>query len=471
MKILIRKKYWEYLLIAVGFLFDVMLAMICGNFSVGKAVYIIFNVMILGAVSYKVSNQKLFEIIVIMALVFFYGLEVVLHYMHCYVDIDYKYLIIIPLFLLFIKSQRMKRAHENRLASVILLGVLLVNCEVALLSSNINFGLWIKSIGLYLVFLLTLESCARNEFDIEFLYKLVFYISILITVVQAVVGFNNDTRNAFFGVFGLGAYGLFLMAFPINEYSKYLYGKQKLSAVIRITLLTLIGYLATENKTGIILLVFNYILLAILSRKVSLKKFVIPVIAIGSIPILFRIVIALYPKFSFFKLSLSFFWSYIMGNSNWGVFKYGRFESLGIVFATFDIPQKIFGLGVGSSTSLNEVFYAEMGKNITQPYLARLFGENHGYALTGLATILLDGGFILLIPFLIFIFRALTTSLKYCLTKSWKQFSENATLLAVLSFFLYEFFYGNCVVEFDSMIMAGVIFGVASRIHSGEKKL
>lgn len=470
MKLVLHKRYINYFTISVLLIVDAIIAACVGKSEFAQSVYCLCNVLILFIVSMKLSYSKVFEFIILFFLIYFYSLEVLLHYLKIYVNINFKYLILVPIILLYLRVFKLRKYSENNLVLSLLYIVLVVNVFVTLLNPYSSFELWAKNISFYIAFLFMYEICARLDLDIKILYKTIYYICILMTIVQFLAGFNNDTRNGLFGVFGLGVYSMFLMFFPIEKYAQWLVGKCSFKEMMIPTVMSLVGYLLTENKTGLILITLNCIFLAIITKKITLKKLLLPVILVGFSPFLFRIVIWLYPKFQFFEFSLKFFFNYLMGNSNWGVYKYGRFESLGIVFQNFNGIEKLFGLGIGNSTPLNTVFYSEMGIHSTIPYLASQYGVNHGYILTGLSTLLLDGGYLLLIPFVILICFTFVKSIAKCIACSSNEFALNASIMAVLSVIMYEFLYSNSVSGFGPMIMIGIVLGFSARIHCKKGK-
>ena len=247
------------------------------------------------------------------------------------------------------------------------------------------------------------------------------------------------------------------MCYPVYNLCLWLKKKTSIWNLLLSLCVAITIFICTENKASIVLLLISMILLTIIDRGISLKKIIMLVIILLTISISYKLLIKFYPFFSYLN-NLDTIYNYFFLNNNW-LYQYSRFESLKIVFKGIEIFDKIFGIGFGASTPLDTTFFNELGRANYIPYYVELYGSNHGFHLTSLSTIILDGGIIFMGIIIMFFIRTLTMNLKKLRSKLIKDKSIYFIKIATIVFSIFYIGYGNVFTNFRTTAIIAFLLG------------
>lgn len=448
----INKKYIEYSFLNLILVADALLLKLF-SFNIGMfCIYLICNCIFMGMYTLKRSSKFGIELTIFTMLTYVFFIEIMIHYFKWNVYIEAIYLALVPLTILFIKSIK-----KNNLELVFFLSIIIINFIVSCVNS-VSILFFIKSSVPYIVFIMIGNIQKSNKYNFKCIYKYIFIICILITTFQTVVGFNRDTRNALFGVFGLNAYSFFILCYPVYTISMWLNHKSNTKNVIISIILSLYIYICIENKMMIVLMFAILAVIPLLSKKVNIKRLAIPIICIIMIPEVYKIFLHFYPKFQYL-ITFDKVFEYFFGNNNW-LYKYGRFESLSIIYDNISNFTKFIGKGIGSSTPIDVVFMQELGRKYYVPYYITVYGANHGYQLSSISTTILDGGYFLLTIVVIILLKKFVTAIKHLKKHDYKNnvlgSIQYAGVIAVTLYYVYS----NIFVSFKTMFIVALILSL-----------
>lgn len=454
MKLIINKNYILFCFIAVVLLIDSAFLLVIKENKIMFSIYIIINLLFMIPILVKQKAEICVIISIFMMLFYTFFIDAYIHYFKQSVMFEAEFLFLIPLIIGMMKI----RNKESKLFALISFVYLVFNLIILITERKVAFINYmyfliniISFIGLYYVF----SNIEITEKFVDLMH-FIFYISFLLTIFQTAVGFNTDTRNGIFSVFGWGAYTFFIMMYFLYNYNGFLNKKITISKFIINTILCLILYICTESKAAIIMLVVNIAMISLIRRGFSFKKIVIIIVAICMIPLVYSLLIKFNPKFAYLN-NIDAIVRYYTGNNNW-LYKYGRFEAIKNVFGNVNTRTKIFGAGIGASTPLYMVFFNELGRTQIFPYYIKIYGYYYGYQHTSASTLLLDGGIVLFSIVIVFILIKLIQSMKQ--TSSNINNSKAFIKFGILIYLLYYFSYANVLKDFRAMAIIGLILGL-----------
>ncbi len=452
------KNIFQYIIMnIILILLAAISALFVGN---GYIIYLLIAGTILFILSMVMKRKLLLDFVFFSMLTYVWIYEIILHYLKIQIHIEIEYLFLIPIFVLFIRDfPKISKCNAYKLIFLLLLIYLMyggISGKTSLLFGLETMLPYIIAVMMYYIVL------AEENYHFKSIYKFIYIICAAATVLQTAVGFNVDQRNGLFGVFGLGAYIPFLMAYPIDTYSKWLMKEKKTKELLFSLIISVVLFFCIESKIAIIIMGLCMILLPVLRQKISVRNMVTFILVFVSLPFLFRAIIEIYPSFGNL-LSLNGIYEYFFGNNNWGVYRYGRFEALTIVYGEQNIFNRIFGNGLGTAIPLNDVFRSEAGFEYYVPYFMKEYGSNQGYHLTGLSQVLLDGGIVFFIIFTVILICYFSKAIKGIHFRNKNIFVTSSVCFSMLFLILYSFIYGNIVSHFRYMALVGGVFALLDK--------
>lgn len=451
----VNKKYlrfigYNFLLVSLG-----LISLVTSLSTESWVAYALFVGGILFCLSLSMRNQQLFEFSIFTLLTYVFILEVVVHYLGHPINIRLRDLSLIPISLLLLRySTKIFKSFSWWACT---LGLFFYTCLGVIIHSTPGIQALESAIP-YIIGIEYFFVIRYSKSDLSFvdLYKFIYIVCFVLTIGQTVVGFNVDQRNGIFGIFGLGAYSAFVILYPIYEYSKWSVNQgTSRSTLISIVISTAI-LIMTESKAQVVLLFIALFIVGLIQRKVNLKPFIGIVLIIFLFYVAVNLLTEMYPRFKS-TMTLNGAEGYIFGNSNWGIYQYGRFEALINVYSNQgNTLLKLIGNGLGSAVPLDIVFLKEVGKVAYQPYFIRQYGLYYGYDLTGLSKLFLDGGVVLPICFLSVYVRTLLVDIKSLRSTEKDVFVKAAVCFCYLISAFYLFTYADGINDRD-MAFAAII--------------
>ena len=126
--------------------------------------------------------------------------------------------------------------------------------------------------------------------------------------------------------------------------------------------------------------------------------------------------------------------------------------------------EKITGTGLGSSTPQARRFYLEANREPYIPYYIALYGYNHGFHLTGISTLILDGGWILLIIVIITILNFLRKTIIQLRSKNEGDFYSASIKFNAMIVCLFYLIYSNIFNTYKMLVIVAFILGIKSNM-------
>lgn len=456
----VNKKYLRFigynlLLVSLG-----LISLVTSLSTESWVAYALFVGGILFCLSLSMRNQQLFEFSIFTLLTYVFTLEVVVHYLGHPINIRLRDLSLIPISLLLLRySTKIFKSFSWWACT---LGLFFYTCLGVIIHSTPGIQALESAIP-YIIGIEYFFAIRYSKSDLSFvdLYKFIYVICFFFTIGQTIAGFNVDQRNGIFGVFGLGAYSAFVLLYPIYEYSKWSVNQGTLRSTLISIVISVAILIMTESKAQVVLLFIALLIIGLIQRKVNLRPVIGIVLVSFLVCVAVNLLIEIYPRFKS-AMTLNGAQGYIFGNSNWGIYQYGRFEALINVYSRQSTTLlKIIGNGLGSAASLDIAFLKEAGKVAYQPYFVRLYGLYYGYDLTGLSKLFLDGGIVLPICFLSVYVRTLLADIKSLRSTDKNVFVKAAVCLSFLINASYAFTYADGIndreMAFAAIICALVI--------------
>ena len=438
---ILNKKYMNFIIINLLIVIDLVLLYFIKSNVFLSICYAISNVAILSIICASLDNDTILEIFIFMLLTYSYGVEVLIHYLHRNTFIEMQYLSLIPILFLFFKNNKFRSRIKSFIPFLFFLYVV-INIIIIIFSPSISFEQYIKSLLPYIMFCITFYSVKKLNYKFGPICKFILVISIILSTIQFAMNFHQDCRNGIFGLNGISAFAIFVTSISIYYYSLWLRKRQSfvyfvLSAIVAIYVLCII-----ELKAGIVFYFLSLILIPFFSKKKSLKTIIIMLLFIVLLPFSYKLMLKVNPRFHYL-INMEKVVLYFTGNNNKMNYQYGRFESLNIIYKDLSPYRKVFGSGFGSSTPQKISFYTEANRNVYIPYYIRTYGINHGFHLSGLSTLILDGGlifFVFVVLLLLHFYKKVMLNLR---SKDNYEFSMAAIQFNALLFFLYCIIYSN----------------------------
>jgi len=437
-------------------LFDAAFLLAIQRSYVFLGLYIIANIVFM---TIYCSKRKMIDCVVftILFMLFYtWFIDIFIHYLGKKVILEAEFLYLVPL-LLTCAKKRMKETSAFLYFSVV---YIVFNMFVAIVSGKVDVSNYFRFmvnimtfVGFYYLF--KVIEVEPKLFD---LFKFLIACCSLITVLQTVAGFNTDTRNAVFSVFGFGGYSIFIMLFLSFHISKYTLKQESFRTFALIIVFGTILYICTESKAALVLVFVDIMVISAVQRGVSFRKILIVALGVISLPIAYGLLLKFNPKFSYMT-TFSTIIRYYTGNNNWR-YEYGRFQAIANVFSDQDWFTRMFGVGFGSSTPLYTVLYNELGVDFSSPYYIKKYGYYYGYQHTSISTLLLDGGLILACVIVIMFVVKVVRTLKG-IQKDSKNLTESMRL-GVLVYLIYYFTYANILKDFRAMAVTAIVFSIKS---------
>ena len=457
MKNKLIKDYIHYIGIIFIIFLDALGLYFIGNNITIFCLYVITNIICIGIYCYRrsITDNVIFSILFMLFYTWF--IDIFIHYLGFKVIFEAEFLFLVPLILTCIKLGKRNKTKFVLFAAI----YILINTLIAFVYGKVDlysYLIFMVNILTFICFYYIFSVISMNNKLVDF-YCFLFFITSLVTILQTILGFHQDTRNGVFSVFGFGAYTIYIMTFISYKIARYVLNVDKLNQLLIALFICTVLYICTESKAAIVIMYFNIVMLYMIRKNISTKRVFSIVIGIISIPLSFRLLVKFYPRFSYL-FNFNAIFRYFTGNNNRRLYEYGRIEALKNVFSDLDIIPKIIGTGFGSSTPLYAVFFEELGRIERFPYYIRMYGYNYGYQHTSMSTLLLDGGLILasIITFCLLFYFVKTCYYSY-------HHKNNLTSLmkvGVLVYLLYYFSYANILKDFRAMAITGIILGLNS---------
>lgn len=452
-----NQTYMDFIITVAFLLADVVLLAIMSYNALTFAAYLVINICFIGAYCAKktATDTAVFAILFML----FYSLftDIFIHYLGIKVVLEAQFLYLLPLTLACLKK---KGSGRNNFL-LVCAGYFVLNLIILLLNRKVDIGSYLKflvNLVTFVEFFYFFQKCRDME-KMTALYKFIFALSCLMTVVQAAVGFHVDTRNGVFSVFGFGAYTIFIMIFAVYHITQFISQRESLRTFVFAILICSVIYILTEAKAAIVIMFANIVIIAMVKSDIpARRRLLIIALGIAMVPIAYAVLLKFNPKFSYLTTPSAIF-RYYFGNNNLK-YEYGRFEAIRNVFMERDLLTKLFGVGFGASTPLYQVFYNELGREITYPYYIRQYGLYYGYQHTSISTLLLDGGLLLSCPVVFaFVAKILKTAKKVYR----KEGGLTVTVqFGVMVYLLYYCFYASIFKDFRAMAITAIVFGITS---------
>ena len=454
MKIKINKNYINYLITTLFLLLDAIPLLVIKDNTILGVLYFIFKLVFIYFYCLKcsVEDSAIFSILFILFYTFF--IDVFIHYFHKIVIFEMEFLFIIPLLITYLRIKN----NRSKVFSILSILYIVFNAFLFLFYHKVdftNYSMFMVNIFSFIGFYYIYSNLDGTKKLID-LYKYIFCVSFLLTIVQTVLGFNEDTRNGVFSVFGWGAYSFFIMIFFMYNLRKYLYKEKSLLYFVFITFICLLLYICTESKAALVVMFINIVFLLIARKGLTYKQLFFLILGILLVPLSYKLLIYFTPKFSHLN-NIHNIIRYFVGNNNTR-YEYGRFEALSIVFSKNDYFKQIFGIGFGGSCPLYKVFFEELGRAPLYPYYTVVYGYKFGYQHTTSAILLLDGGLLLFSTVVIFIINKIVDTVKKVRIDD--NNCINIIKFGVLVYLVYYFVYANVLKDFRIMALLGIVLGM-----------
>ena len=466
MKFKINKELFEYLLLIILFMLELGALVLISTNTFLFVTYFIINTIIFSIYCYKSNIQQCIHFFILFFLIFIFGIEICIHYLNKIIFLEAKYMYILPLIIVSVKNKNIK---QSKILYIFIL-FFLFNFVILLLNSTSlsSIKYFFEIVHPMIIGIMLFYIFKNNNINVINLYKNIYILSIILTTVQTLLGFNSDTRNSVFGVFGLGSYSFFIICYPIYVYSRWLRNNKNTLELFFSIISSLYLLVCIENKAFIGILFILLAIIPILSKKKSFKYLIISLAFFLMIPFAYKTLITFYPKFAYL-ININELSNYFFGNNNWA-YKYGRFESLKIVLDDTSLEAKIFGKGFGSSTPMDEVFLNELGRKVYQPYYIQKYGQYHGFQLTSISTTILDGGYIFLLLIIMLFLKILKKSIVYLKSKKNDYFIKGSIMLSVLFGIIYYYCYNNIIISYKLIYIICIILGICFNSEQLEMK-
>lgn len=453
MKIRFNKSYLEYICMVFVILINSLVLILVGDSKILFGIYLISNMCFLLPLCIRGTKEFNMRLAIFMMIFYSYFIEVYIHYLHMNVFIEAEFLYIIPLMATFIKS------YNNKYLLPIISALLVIFLNFIISINYVSIAFYIKSIIPIVTFLLFYYSSKECNLENKKIYIFIFLVCLTLTLLQTAIGFNRDTRNGVFGVFGLNAYSFFIICYPIYTLTRYLKKEVKIIQLLISILITVGILICIENKAAIVMLFIIIFAVTIISGKFSVKKILItlmiPIVSLLS----YKAMIKYYPFFSYLN-NFDSIYKYFFENNDKINYKYGRYESLSIVYKNLDNITKLTGSGSGSSTPLDTVFFTELNRVNYTPHYIEIYGNNHGYHLTTISTIILDWGLFSLVLLVIIILLKIIKEAKNIASIKEKENNINYIKFAVLILLIFYFSYSNILVNYRTMAVIAILLGI-----------
>lgn len=454
LKLKLNYSYMYYSLIVLALLIDVLfLGFIKENYFL-FSLYVIINILIISIYFLKCSVTDSIIFSILFMLFYSWFIDIFIHYLGKKIILEAEFLFIVPLLLSCLKIKGKKIDFFLSFCVFYLpisFLIMIFNGKVDI----INYLRFSVNICAFICYYYLFQNITINR-KLKKLYTFVFVICFFTTILQTAVGFNMDTRNGAFSVFGFGAYTIFIMIYISYKTSRFISKKEGFFSFCFAIVIATIIYICTESKGALIIMYINIGLMSLLRKGISKRKILLISLGILSLPIAYDLLIKFNPKFSYLT-NLESIIRYHFGNNNWK-YEYGRFEAIVNVFSEQDWPTRLFGIGLGSSTPLYTVFYNELGRIPFFPYYIKQYGYYYGYQHTSISTLLLDGGIFLAIVIVIMLLKKFYMTAKEVYLKN--KNIVYSLQFGVMVYLLYYFSYANILKDFRAMAITAIVFAM-----------
>lgn len=454
----LNKKNLNYLILNILLVIDLVPLYFIKNNVFWSLLYTVFNIIIISLLCFKMNDNLLFVLFCFLFFTYSYGIEVLIHYLNRNTFIEMQYLSFVPLLFLFFRRKKKNTINKTALLCIF---YLMLNFLIVLISNKTPLLYFLKSIIPYISVFIAYYAVKDKEIDIIPLFKFILFVSIFMSTIQFFLHFHQDTRNGIFGINGISIFSLFVTTYSVYCYTNWLRKRGQISKLIFSILLAVYILSIIENKAGIIIYFVSLILIPVLSRRISFKTLISVILFLLLLPYAYKILIFFNPKF-YYLMDFNRISSYFFGNNNWGVFKYGRFESLRIVFNELDTMVKLFGSGIGCSTPTSRIFYIEAGRELYLPYYTVLYGYYHGFILTGISTLVLDGGILLLSIVTLYMIRTFKKIFKEInIVDNSNLYKLSAIRFNAFLLLMFYLIYSNIFTSYRFLIVIGCLMGLS----------
>lgn len=455
MKLKINNNYIFFSFIVLALLIDSALLLVIKENKTLFLFYVLVNLLFMVPLLLKQSSDTCIIISILMTLFYTFFIDAYIHYFNYKVIFEAEFLFLVPLIIGIIKTHN----KNSKLFVMVSITYLIFNFIIMILEGKVaffNYSTFMVNILSFIFFYYIFSNIEITK-KYSDLMNYIFLVCCCLTLVQTIAGFNTDTRNGIFSVFGFGSYTFFIMMYFLYYYNELLNKNIKIGKFIIILALCFMLYIVTESKAAIVMLVVNMAIISLIRRGISLKKVIIVIFAICMVPLSYNLLLKFNPKFAYLN-NIDSIVRYYTGNNNWH-YKYGRFEAIGNVYSDLNTKNKLIGSGFGSSTPLYMVFYTELGRDTAFPYYINKYGYYYGYQHTSTSTLILDGGLVLF--FLVVIFSIV--NLVQAMIQTSKNINNKKAFIkfGILIYFIYYFTYANVLKDFRAMAILGLIFGLS----------